>query len=261
MPELTTSTFLYFNDRALSLQEICGQMLLFGKLQPFLRELASQQVILQEINRRDDLEVDSTDLMQAIMDFRLQSQLTDQAQFAAWLASEHQDNAIFQQWVLLELKLKKLKALIAAPDLPAYFEQHQVALAELQLTSVVLSDEAAAHALKTQIANSEDWQQLVTTYAASHEQLQVQTGTQRVQRRALPVELQAPFTSVTPGDVVGPINLQGAWCLFRVDEITPAELDAPTQQQLEDQLFSQWLVQQLSTVQISLDAPLKAESQ
>lgn len=261
MQNIVVNPSLRINDQAFSLQEVFGQMMLFGKLQPFLQEFASQHVIVQEINRRDDLQVDSAELMQAIMAFRLKRELMEQDKFDAWLAKERLNNTTFQQRVMLELKVQKLQERIAEPDLQSYFEEHKEALEQLKLSSVLVSDESIAYELKERVATSEDLQQLVNEYGANENEVMVRTGKQQAQRLALPAELRGQCASATPGEVVGPINLKGTWCLFRVEEVMPAELDEQTKKQLEAQLFSRWLVQKLSTLQISFDADTDAESE
>ena len=259
MQNLVANPSLRINEQAFSLTEVFGQMMLFGKLQPFLQEFASQHVIVQAINNRDDLDVDSAELMQAIMEFRLKRELTEQDKFNAWLAKEHLNNSTFQQRVMLELKVQKLQERIAEPDLSSYFEEHQDALEQLKLSSVLVSDESVAHELKDRVAVSDDLQQLVS--ASANAEVTVRVFKQQAQRRSLPVDVKEQFESASPGDVVGPANLNGTWCLFRVEEIMPAELDEQTQKQLAAQLFSKWLVEQLKTVEISFDANMDPESE
>ncbi|MEM1368084.1 MAG: hypothetical protein AAGG02_08690 [Cyanobacteria bacterium P01_H01_bin.15] len=78
-------SFIAINDQVIAWEEIMGYMQLFGKLQPFLQEVIGQHVLIQEINNRDDLDIDSSDVMQAIMDFRLEQGLSDSEKFKEWL--------------------------------------------------------------------------------------------------------------------------------------------------------------------------------
>ena len=66
MEKNDASPSLHINDFTFSFTDVLSQLMLFGKLQPFLQEFASQHVIVQEINSRNDLEVDSAELMQRL---------------------------------------------------------------------------------------------------------------------------------------------------------------------------------------------------
>ena len=203
MEKNDASPSLRINDFTFSFTDVLSQLMLFGKLQPFLQEFAGQHVIVQEINSRDDLEVDSAELMQAITAFRLKHELAEQDKFDAWLAKERLNNATFQQRVMLELKVQKLKARIAEPDLQSYFEEHKDALEQLKLSSVLVSDESVAYELKDRVATSEDLQQLVHEYGATENGVMVRTGKQQAQRLALPAELRTQCASASPGRSCG----------------------------------------------------------
>ena len=252
---------LRINDQPISLTEIFSQMGLFRKLQPFLQEFVSQHVILQEINNRDDITVDSSVLMQAIMDFRLKQGLAGQDKFNEWLSKENLNSTTFQQRVMLELKVKKLQESIAQPNLQSYFEGHKQELEQLELSSILVSNESTAHEIKEQVTATQDLQKLVNEYASPQNGIIVQTGKQQAQRRSLPKELQTQCTSASPGQVVGPINLKGTWCLFRLEAIIPAELDDRTKEQIQGQLFGEWLSEKLNTVKISLEQDKGTNSQ
>jgi parvulin-like peptidyl-prolyl isomerase len=57
-----------------------------------------------------------------------------------------------------------------------------------------------------------------------------------------------------PGQIVGPMEVEGGWCIFRVDEFLEASLDNPqVKQRLQNELFDQWLNQQLQSAKITLN--------
>lgn len=254
---------LTINDRHISWTEVLGSMLLFGKFQPFLREFIGQYVLIQEINQRKDLEVESAELMQAILDFRIQQKLNDQAQFEDWLKRENLDNRTFQQRILLELKVKKLREKITSEKLQPYFEENQSSLAEVHLSCLIVSEQALAEQVynKTRETSFSD---LATSYTQKDGSQLVQYLKRKIQRRSLTPELRTWIESASVGEQLGPIEAGESWGIFRLESITPAELDDRLQRQLEAQLFGQWLVDQVRDLDISFQVnsePLQSDSQ
>ena len=238
-------------------------MLLFGKFQPFLREFVGQYVLIQEINQRDDLEIESSELMQAILDFRIQQKLNEQTQFEEWLKRENLDNRTFQQRILLELKVKKLKETLTSETLQSYFENNQDALAEVQLSCLIVSDQALAQQIYNRIeAGDSNFSQIASSYSKADGTQSVQYADRKIRRRSLTPELRDWVESATIGDRLGPVEAGDNWGIFRLESLTPADLDDRLQQQLKTQLFGQWLIEQVKDLDISFQVnpdPLKAE--
>ena len=248
-----TSSIFFINDRPISWNEVFGCLQLFGKLQPFLQEFVSQYVLVQELNQRQDLVVDSAELMEAIMSFRLENKLDDRDKFQEWLKSQNLDNSTFQQRIAVELKLKQLREKIAAPDLQSYFDEHQDSLAELQLSCLLISEQDLALELKGRLAAGEnDLPKLASEYADGT--TRVRYLQQQVQKRALSGELHKPLSAAASGEIVGPVKAGEGWGIFRVEEIIPAVLDDQLKSQIENQLFSQWLIEKIRNLKISFNA-------
>ena len=254
---------LTINDHHISWTEVLGSMLLFGKFQPFLREFVGQYVLIQEMNQRDDLEIESSELMQAILDFRIQQKLNEQTEFEDWLKRENLDNRTFQQRILLELKVKKLKEKLTSETLHSYFEANQYALEEVQLSCLIVSDQDLAQQVYNRIGNGNShFPQLANSYSKEGGTQSVRHVDRRIRRRSLSPELRDWVEAATIGDQFGPIEAGENWGIFRLESITPAELDDRLQQQLEAQLFGQWLIERVKELDISFQVnsdPLKAE--
>jgi len=56
-----------------------------GKLQPFILEILRRNILEQEVQTRDDLDISTAVIEQAVIDFRLEQQLTDPKIFQEWL--------------------------------------------------------------------------------------------------------------------------------------------------------------------------------
>ncbi|MEL6554761.1 MAG: peptidylprolyl isomerase [Cyanobacteria bacterium J06621_11] len=243
---------LTINDREVGWTEVFGCMQLFGKLKPFLRTFISQHVLLEEINRRDDLTVTSADVMQAIMDFRIQKNLQEQAEFEAWLTSEHLDHATFQRKIVLEIMVAQLKEKIAAPDINDYFEENRDLFTELKFSCLVAKDEAIAHQLKqAAVPHDRDFRQLASEFSATDETA-VNYFQQQSVKGSLPLEIRDQLGAASIGEVVGPILVNEVWSIFRVEAQYPAELNDRLKPQIEATLFNRWLTEQLQSRKVGM---------
>ena len=155
---------LEINSQQIPWEQVFAYMKLFGKLEPFLREFVSQYILMQEIASRDDLTVESAELMQAIMDFRLAQKLETSEKFEAWLKRENLNNKSFQNRILIGLKVKKLRQQISAPQLESFFDEHRDSFEELLLTGFIALDQTLAVELKEKVSGAEgDLQALART--------------------------------------------------------------------------------------------------
>jgi hypothetical protein len=243
------SPVITINDQPIPWAEIMGYLQFFGKLQPFLQEFVSQYVLVQEVNSREDLEINSSDLIQSIMDFRVQQKLTDADKFNEWLKRENLNNQTFQNRIALGLKIEKLKQAIAAPDLESYFQDHQNSLEELVLHYAMSPEKELSEQIKQRLAEENlSFEDLAKEYSSSGKNIRF--FKQQVQRRSLSKEVQEALVSAAGGELVGPIDMGKSWSIFRVIQIIPAKLDEKTKKQIEAQLFSEWLVEKLRHLKI-----------
>ncbi len=254
--------FLAINGQTLSLATVLQSLQRSGRLLPLLREIVEQHVLLAELQHRNDLEVSRAAIDQAVVDFRVQSNLTDPAQFQQWLASQGMDYSAFQSRVLFSAKLEKLVEHIAAPQLESYFEQHRPLLAQVDLSCIITADRDLAVSLHAQLVNGEiHLEGIFQRYAlADREQVNVLRGL--IRRGKLAPELRAAVDTATAGELVGPIAVDNRWCLFQVGARMPAVLDGDLKQELQRQLFQQWLVAKIQplTVQLAHQDRVQPES-
>ena len=253
-PEQTMTRFplLTINEHPLPWEQILGQLQLFGKLQPFLRELVSQYVLIQEINTREGLTVNSADVVKEIIEFQQTHNLTDQHEFQNWLQHQNLDDAMFQQRIVLGLKLKQLRQQIAEPNLHPYFEAHRDAFEQVRLSCLFTAEEPLAHELKDQLAiHYGNFVQLANDYAASIPP--VRFLEQQVQRRSLPASARDSLASAAVGTIIGPVQIKGDWGILRLEEVIPAELSDRLKSQIEAQLFSQWLAEKIRSLNINFN--------
>ena len=65
--------------------------------------------------------------------------------------------------------------------------------------------------------------------------------------------LKTVLNSATPGELIGPLEIDGNYALFRVEQFLPATLEGRMKQDLQNQLFEQWLQEKLQGMNIKLE--------
>jgi hypothetical protein len=256
MSYFETVPFLQIGDQEISLQQGLGYMQLCGKLQALLREVVIQHVVLQEIQARQDLQVSATDIEQAILDFRIRRQLSDSVQVQTWLDQQRITYNTFRSQVAYNLKLRKLRAAIAAPNLQSYFDNNGKSLEQLQLSYLVTPEQMVAERLKQQCLEADSSFEAIAKKYESGPGATVKFSGGLVQRDSLPVEVRDPLESAPVGEVVGPLLLnvasgsESSWGVFRIEQIIPATLDDSLKQQLENRLFLQWLAEKVNPLKV-----------
>jgi parvulin-like peptidyl-prolyl isomerase len=74
-----------------------------------------------------------------------------------------------------------------------------------------------------------------------------------VSRGTLPDILRAAVDTVSPGELVGPLELEQTWALFRVEQFLPASLeDGQLKEALQNELFEQWLAAKIQKLTVKL---------
>lgn len=251
-----SSPFLVIDGETLSLAEVLKYFQLSGKLFPFIREIVEQHVLVQEIQQRSDLEVSLVDLEQTIIDFRLQRDLTDGDRFQAWLTQQGMDRLTFQNQVLLRLKLEKLVTAISEPQLPQLFAEQQEKLSTLMLALVVSQNVAALEELTHQLQHQETTVAELSLAYAGKSEVRISQGMIRL--GDLPPGLQTAVEAAPDCAWVGPIEIDGQWSSFQVQERIPASLDERLKQELKLTLFQRWLGEkvQARSVQLANHQPM-----
>jgi len=247
-----TEPFLTIDDQPISVRQAFRYLQVNRKLDGFIGEIVRQFVIERELETNPDLNVASTAIEQAIIDFRLQQKLTDPKQFQEWLAGNGMTYEAFHSQIAYGFKIRKLKDDIVALKLQEYFIERKVFLDRVVLSRIIVQDKELAEELKSQLSEGGDFGQLARDYSLTDDK--VMNGmVGPVSRGTMPDLLRAAVDVASPGDVIGPLGMEERWGLFRVEELISASLEDPqVKQGLQDELFEQWLAERIQKLPIKL---------
>lgn len=244
--------FLTVENNPISLTQALRYLQSSGKLQPFIVEIVRQYIIEQELQTHEELDISPAVTEQAVIDFRLQNQLTDPQQFQEWLANNGIDYTTFHNQVTSSFKLTKLKAQITEPKIPEYFIERKVFLDRVVLSRIIVDNQELAEELSSQLEDGAAFEDLAREYSVAEDRI-VNGMMGPVSRGAMPDLLRAAVDSVSPRKVLEPLELEGRWILFRVEQFLPASLeDSQLKQSLENELFEQWLAEKIQKMAVKL---------
>ncbi len=69
----------------------------------------------------------------------------------------------------------------------------------------------------------------------------------------MPDKLRAAVDVATPGDILGPVELEERYGLFRLEQLLPASLeDTQLKQALQNELFEKWLAEKIQKLTVKL---------
>ncbi|MBK1989223.1 peptidylprolyl isomerase [Sphaerospermopsis aphanizomenoides BCCUSP55] len=249
---MESSSFFTINDEQIDLYQVVKYLQVSGKLNQFISDVLRQYILEKEIETRNDIEISTALIEQAIIDYRLKNQLTDPEQFQEWLKNNGSDYPTFYASVSFSFKLEKLKALITEQKLPEYFIERKIYLDRVVLSRIMVDNRELAEELQTQIEEGSSFEQLAKEYSLADER--VFNGMMGpISRGSLPDMLRAAVDAATPGQLIGPIEIEGSFSLFRLENILPASLEnTPLKQSLQNEIFEKWLGEKIQNLTVKL---------
>ncbi len=246
--------FLTVNNQTISLSQAIGYLKASGKFGMFLAEILRQHILEHELAEVEAIDIDVAELEQIILNFRLENQLLDQNNFKQWLVKNGISYGDFRQGITNDLKLDKLKIKISEPKIEAYYQQQKPLFDRVVLSRIILGDRELADTLKAAIsAGKNQFENLAREYSVSDDRV-VNGMMGPVSRGTLPDILKNIVDFAKVGEIIGPLEIEGGYGLFRVEQFLDASLEDPKiKQELQNQLFEQWLQEKLQSLEIKLE--------
>ncbi|MBD2270344.1 peptidylprolyl isomerase [Anabaena sp. FACHB-1391] len=249
---MESATFLTVNNQEIALAEVVKYLQISGRLGNFINDVLRQHIIEQEINTRTDIEISSALIEQTIIDFRLKNQLTDPQKFQEWLINNGTDYTTFHTSITFSFQLEKLKALVTESKLPEYFIERKIYLDRVVLSRILVDSRELAEELQTQIEEGASFEQLAKEYSLADEK--VFNGMMGpISRGTIPDILRGAVDATIPGKLINPIEIEGRFALFRLEQILPASLEDPQlKQSLQNELFEKWLGDKIQNLTVKI---------
>lgn len=255
MTNFNSLAFMTINGQAISLAQALQYLQCSGQLHTVVNEIASQHLLLQELQSRNDLEIGVTELEESVKDFRIRNQLQESAVFEQWLMKSELNYTAFINQISEALKLKKLRVAVSEQNATSYFAENHAALDEFNITYVVTTEEEKAEEFRRRIdagqANFDDIARECVNEALFNHSETVSFKKESVRRGQVRPELQAALEGAVANWIVGPVEIDQRWWVIKVEEVITAQLEGGLKQQLETEFFKQWLNQKVQQAPIA----------
>ncbi|MBN8561656.1 MAG: peptidyl-prolyl cis-trans isomerase [Leptolyngbya sp. UWPOB_LEPTO1] len=259
MSDFEQISLLTIDNQSLSLGTVLQYFQLSGKLMPWIRDILEQHIVFQTIQSRNDLNILESEVDQAVINFRINNQLSDADVFEQWLINQGIDFAVLRSRFVIGLKVDKLKALIAEPNLQALFDQQKLALDQVELYYMIAASQEIAEEIQHKIEQESNFEKVAREYALAEEP-QVSLVRRTFSLAQLPEDLRAAIAQKQAGDTVGAIEVEQRWCVFRIEAVVPAVLEGELKLALQNQLFEQWVADQIQQLSVRLGGSQLAEA-
>jgi parvulin-like peptidyl-prolyl isomerase len=250
---MTSEPFLTIDDQPITISQVFRYLQAGGKLDGFIGEIVRQYVIERSLTEEPNLQPSPAVLEQAVVDFRLSNKLTDAQVFQQWLSTNGLTYEAFHERIAIGFRMDKLRQNVTEPKLQEYFIERKMFLDRVVLSRIIVDSKDLAEELRLQLSEGASFEQLAREHSLLEDR--VMNGMMGpVSRGSMPDILRAAIDLAEPGQIVGPIELEGRWALFRVEELLPAVLENPqVRQTLQNELFDQWLAEKIQTLPIKIN--------
>jgi len=244
--------FLKINGENVSLEQFLGHLQTAGKLSTVVKEVAQQYLLEGAVKAYGVPEPEPEMVEQFILEFRMQQQLVSPESFQKWLMTSSISYADFKEQVTFRLKQERLKEVVTALRVQEYFAQNKDNLDRVVLSRIVVDHPEVAQDLKEQVEqHGADFTQLAKKHSMVDDAV-VGGVMGPVIRAQMPEIIRKATENVQPGQVIGPIQIEGRYCLLKVEQLLPASLEGALKRDLETHLFEEWLNEKLQETNIQL---------
>ena len=250
---MESTPFLTIDDESISLGQAMQYLRRDGSFSRVMGNILQQHLVEKELRSRSDIQVEPSLVEQALEQFRQQRQLTEGDRFEQWLKTNGFTFESFQNQIAFGLKIEKLKIAVTESQLEQFFTARKPFLDRVILSRIIVKDKILADNLKEEIlADKNKFGALAKQHSITEER--VMGGMMgSIQYSTLPEQLKTAINVVQLGELIGPLEIDGRYCLFCVEQFQEAALQGKLKQNLRNQLFQQYLQQKLQNKQIKLE--------
>lgn len=219
--------------RDIQLKQVCQRIL--------------QQKIINQAAQERGLTVTPEEIQVEAERQRREKRLEKASDTLAWLADEMITPDDWEAGIRAQLLSQKLAASLFSKEVEKFFAQNRIDFDQILLYQIIVSDQKLAQELFYEIEERE-----ISFYEAAHfydidEKRRHQCGYEgKLDRWRLKPDIAAIIFNAQLGEVIGPIQSEQGYHLFLVEEFIPAELTSARYQDIQNNMFKEWLARELN---------------
>lgn len=224
----------------LKLNEICCEIL--------------QQNIVERVASRENIVVTPEEIQAEANQIRMSKRLEKASETITWLQDNLLDPDEWEESINKRLLAKKVAQHLFDKQVEAYFAQNRLDYDQFSLYQLIVPYEKLAQELFYQIEEEEiSFYQAAHLYDIDEKRRQVCGYEGKVHRWNFSPDIAAAIfkTPIPVGEILGPIQSEQGYHLFKIEQYLPAQLTAERRQEIVDELFKQWLNSELDYMLLS----------
>lgn len=239
---------LKVGDRTIQAQEMVSLLGMFGLLPRLVQDLLID-------GATSEVELTPEETATAEAEFYQRNQINSPEEAAAWAKQRYGPTSIVRAVALREKRLAKFKRTTFEKEVDSYFLQRKKSLDRVLYSLIRTKQVGLAQELYFRIHDDgQPFADLARQYSEGQE---AKTG-----GLIGPVELSVPHPALAttlsvsqPGQVWPPKRIGEWYIVVRLEKFFPAQLDDAMKQRLIDELFQQWLRQQIQDTAVNFPDP------
>lgn len=248
---MTTHPFLYVNDEPISNSQVLEYLQAAEQVNSFLASILRQYVISKALASHKISP--TTDVVKdCLARFCKQFSLSNQAELDEFLAKQNLPFPILQRKLASNWAMQQLIQCMSEPLLQDEFMSRSGQLDRVIVSCIALDDQGLAKELFDKLTEEEDsFEELAKAYSL--------TGSRKnggrlepIYRGNLPAVLQLALGNTQPGDLIGPLEIDDRWLIYRLEDFIPASLEGDLEADLRTTLFEEQLMQEMSQIEVKM---------
>jgi parvulin-like peptidyl-prolyl isomerase len=229
-------------------KDILEQVKLSLQLPGIIEQILMRRIVQSEAESAN-ITVDKIELQKASDDFRERNKLLRAENTKTWLGINRISIDEYEEIIRLELLGNKLRKMVLADKVESYFHQKQSDFDQVVIYEVILENKELATELYYAIREGElQFQDVASKYIIDIELKRKGGYLGQIKRKDLSLMLQPIFSIASFPQIFKPLPTAKGFHLIWVEEIIKASLDERTRQEIELQLFLNFLKEKIATV-------------
>lgn len=216
---------LTVNGNSLDLLEALRRSIIHANEKKFLNTCIDE-LLIRDYAAKNNITNSTEELQVAADELRYQRGLELAEKLRHWLKSNHQTILFLQNDIDHRLLRNKVRGSVTDREAEAYFAEHQLEFDRVELYSIRLGSIELAEELYSQITESGKNFYLLAMEHSLDEESRPKAGyVGKVPRAEVSAEIEAAVFNAQPGEVIGPIETEKGYNLFKVSAVYPANLE------------------------------------
>jgi parvulin-like peptidyl-prolyl isomerase len=245
------------NLLAISHEEIVHYIKFSCQIPSVVEAIATQKIIAQ-LARTAGITATPAEIQIESERLRLEHKLVKAADTWAWLKRHHLSLDDFEILIQTNILSRKLAHSLFADKIEQFFYEHQLNYITAITYEVILEDiDLAWELFYAQEQGEISFPEIAHTYIPNPELRRIGGYQGLRRRRDFRPEIAAAVFAASPPQILKPVTTPKGVYLIWVEEIIQPQLDDKLRFQIEQELFSGWLKQQVEQFKIvvNLDSP------